>query len=58
MTPMRHVQVLVERIILGSRYISVLDPLRTRGHPYHLVQWCPPRRRPRALPSDAELLPR
>ena len=44
--------------ILGSRYISVLDPLRTRGHPYHLVQWCPPRRRPRALPSDAELLPR
>jgi GT2 family glycosyltransferase len=41
--------------IVGSRYISLLDSLRTRGRPYHLVQWCPPRARPPVLPSDAEL---
>jgi GT2 family glycosyltransferase len=41
--------------IVGSRYISVLDGVRSRGRPYHLVQWCPPRDRPPALPADEEL---
>jgi GT2 family glycosyltransferase len=36
---------------MGS-FISPLDPLRCRGKEYYLVQHCPPRRRPAALPTD------
>jgi GT2 family glycosyltransferase len=37
-----------------GRYISVLDPWRCRGAPYHLLQRCPAWRRPRVLPRDPE----
>ena len=36
--------------VLTGRYISPLDPLLTRGKPYHLLQRAPSRRRP--LPPD------
>jgi hypothetical protein len=36
--------------ILSGRYISPLDPLQTRGQPYHLVQRPPGQRR--RLPPD------
>jgi GT2 family glycosyltransferase len=36
--------------VLTGRYISPLDPLLTRGQPYHLLQRAPARRRP--LPPD------
>jgi len=36
--------------VLTARYVSLLDPLLTRGQPYHLVQRPPRQRRP--LPSD------
>lgn len=35
---------------LTGRYINLLDPLLTRGRPYHLLQRAPARRRP--LPPD------
>jgi FkbM family methyltransferase len=38
--------------VLTSRYISVLDPLFSRGRPFHLVQYCPPGKRPPSLPPD------
>lgn len=38
--------------ILQGRFISLLDPARTRGKPYHLVQHCPARLRPTVLPAD------
>jgi GT2 family glycosyltransferase len=38
--------------VLLSRYISVFDPLISYGKPYYLVQYCPPRLRPKALPAD------
>lgn len=38
------------RNLLTARYVSVLDPIRTRGQPFHLVQRPPARRRP--LPPD------
>ena len=38
--------------VLTGRYVSLLDPLQTRGKPYHLVQHAPPRRRP--LPPDPD----
>ncbi len=40
------------RNVLMGRYISLFDPLRTLGRPYHLVQSCPRRLRPRKLPPD------
>jgi GT2 family glycosyltransferase len=36
--------------VLTGRYISLLDPVQTRGQPYHLVQRAPARRGP--LPPD------
>jgi GT2 family glycosyltransferase len=36
--------------VLTGRYINPLDPLLTRGRPYHLLQYAPARRRP--LPPD------
>ena len=36
--------------LLTARYVSLLDPILTRGQPFHLVQR-PPRDRP-ALPPD------
>ena len=36
--------------VLTGRYISLLDPLQTRGRAYHLLQRAPARRRP--LPPD------
>jgi GT2 family glycosyltransferase len=36
--------------VMTGRYINPLDPILTRGQPYHLVQRAPPRRRP--LPPD------
>jgi GT2 family glycosyltransferase len=36
--------------VLTARYVSLLDPLLTRGQPYHLVQRPPRRRRP--LPPE------
>jgi hypothetical protein len=36
--------------VLTARYVSLLDPLLTRGEPFHLVQRPPARRRP--LPAD------
>ena len=36
--------------VLAGRYISPLDPIVTRGKPYHLIQRAPNRRRP--LPPD------
>ena len=36
--------------VLTGRYISPLDPILTRGQPYHLLQRAPRRRRP--LPPD------
>lgn len=36
--------------VLTARYVSVLDPILTRGQPFHLVQRPPPRRSP--LPPD------
>jgi GT2 family glycosyltransferase len=44
--------------IIEGRYISIFDSLYSRGRPYHLVQWCPPRHRPPSLPSDVVLLSR
>jgi GT2 family glycosyltransferase len=40
--------------VIGSRYISLLDGWRSRGKPYHLTQWCPPRSRPSTLPADLQ----
>jgi GT2 family glycosyltransferase len=40
------------RNVLMSRYVSVLDPLVSHGKPYYLVQYCPPRLRPKSLPAD------
>jgi GT2 family glycosyltransferase len=36
--------------VLTSRYVSLLDPLQTRGRPYHLLQRPPRERRP--LPPE------
>jgi GT2 family glycosyltransferase len=36
--------------VLTARYVSLLDPILTRGQPFHLVQRPPPRRSP--LPPD------
>jgi GT2 family glycosyltransferase len=36
--------------VLTGRYVSLVDPLLTRGKPYHLLQHAPARRRP--LPPD------
>jgi GT2 family glycosyltransferase len=36
--------------VLTGRYISLLDPILTRGKPYHLLQHAPSARRP--LPPD------
>ena len=36
--------------VMTGRYISLLDPILTRGQPYHLLQRAPARRRP--LPPD------
>jgi GT2 family glycosyltransferase len=36
--------------VLTGRYVSLLDPILTRGKPYHLLQRAPTRRRP--LPPD------
>jgi len=36
--------------VLTARYVSLLDPIVTRGQPYHLLQRPPWRRRP--LPAD------
>ena len=41
--------------ILGGRFISVWDPLITRGQPFHLRQRCPSWLRPRTLPPDPVL---
>lgn len=38
--------------ILTSRYISLLDPLYTRGKAYHLIQHCPDSLRPGSLPPE------
>jgi GT2 family glycosyltransferase len=40
--------------MFNGQYISLLDPLRCWRKPYYLVQYCPPRWRPRELPSDPE----
>jgi len=36
--------------VLTGRYINLLDPIRTRGKPYHLIQHAPSHRH--ALPAD------
>lgn len=41
--------------MLSSRYISVLDPLTSRGRPWYLRQRAPAGAGPRALPPDPEL---
>ena len=38
--------------VFSAQFIILLDPLRTRGRSYHLVQSCPPGRRPASLPED------
>ncbi|MGH7388987.1 MAG: glycosyltransferase [Candidatus Rokuibacteriota bacterium] len=38
--------------IFNARYVSLLDPIHYRGREFHLVQYCPSRHRPRALPED------
>jgi len=35
--------------IMTSRYISIFDPILTKGQPYHLVQHCPAHLQPKSL---------
>ena len=38
--------------LFTGRYISLVDPIRCLRQPYHLLQYCPPSKRPTAIPAD------